>query len=263
MRLPSGKRLGQSDYELVLAVFYSFFLHAAAVFAALLFHFVVIPKTVLPPAYHVKLVGLPESLAPRPSPSEPAPPQKEALPDTVKATPSKKPAETTKKEAPKKSGMPELAPQKPKAAKQEKREAAPAQPATAQPVPAQPATAQPATAPSVTAAGAGAAESMSEGVAVSTTSPQFKFPPYLAIVREKIEQNWNPPPGIKNLKAKVLFTILRSGRVGDAKLEQSSGNFYFDQAAMRAILSSSPFPHLPEGFFQEYEVFSVDLMEKE
>jgi TonB family protein len=53
------------------------------------------------------------------------------------------------------------------------------------------------------------------------------------------------------------------GRVGEAKLVESSGNFYFDQAAMRAILASSPFPPLPEGFFKEYETFSVDLMEKE
>jgi TonB family protein len=65
------------------------------------------------------------------------------------------------------------------------------------------------------------------------------------------------------MKVKVLFRILRSGRVGDTKLEQSSGNFYFDQAAMRAILLSSPFPPLPEGFYKDDEVFSVDLMEKE
>jgi len=62
---------------------------------------------------------------------------------------------------------------------------------------------------------------------------------------------------------KVVFRVLRSGRVGEAKLQEASGNFYFDQAAMRAILASSPFPPLPEGFFKEYETFSVDLMEKE
>jgi TonB family protein len=51
--------------------------------------------------------------------------------------------------------------------------------------------------------------------------------------------------------------------VGDTRLTESSGNFYFDQAAMRAILSSSPFPPLPEGFFKDSEVFSVDLVERE
>jgi TonB family protein len=85
----------------------------------------------------------------------------------------------------------------------------------------------------------------------------------VAIVRDKVERNWNPPPGAKGAKVKVVFRILRSGRVGDSRLTESSGNFYFDQAAMRAILSSSPFPPLPEGFFKDSEVFSVDLVERE
>ena len=102
-----------------------------------------------------------------------------------------------------------------------------------------------------------------ESVAVASTTGEFRFPPYLLIVRDKVERNWNPPPGAKGVKVKVAFRVLRSGRVGEAKLQESSGNFYFDQAAMRAILASSPFPPLPEGFFKEYETFSVDLMEKE
>ena len=64
-------------------------------------------------------------------------------------------------------------------------------------------------------------------------------------------------------KAKVEFTVLRSGRVGNAKLQVSSGNFYFDQAAVRAILMSSPLPPMPEGFYQDYAVFTVDLQEKD
>jgi colicin import membrane protein len=242
MRLPSGKRLGQSDDELVQAVVYSFFSHAAVVFILLLMHFVVLPKTALPPAYHVKLVGQPKSLAPRPAPS------KEKAPDAVKSPKKKKITVKSKKTVTKKSGMPKLDPKKSKSTKKEKSKAAPSKPSA---VPPEKAVAD-------AKAGSGV-----EGVAVSTTSPQFKFPPYLAIIREKIEQNWNPPPSVESMKVKVLFTILRSGRVGNAKLERSSGNFYFDQAAMRAILSSSPFPPLPEGFFRDYEVFSVDLIESD
>jgi TonB family protein len=110
---------------------------------------------------------------------------------------------------------------------------------------------------------ADAAGKKQESVAVASTTSEFKFPPYLAIVRDKVERNWNPPPGAKGAKVKVTFRVLRSGRVGEATLQESSGNFYFDQAAMRSILASSPFPPLPEGFFKEYETFSVDLMEKE
>ena len=96
-----------------------------------------------------------------------------------------------------------------------------------------------------------------------SAAPEFKFPPYLALIREKIERNWNPPPGARGIRATVTFKILRSGRVIDASPTQLSGNFYFDQAAMRAILVASPFPPLPEGFFREFEVFSVDLTERE
>jgi len=108
-----------------------------------------------------------------------------------------------------------------------------------------------------------ATEKKQDSVAVASTTQEFQFPPYLLIVRDKVERNWNPPPGAKGAKVKVAFRVLRSGRVGEAKLQESSGNFYFDQAAMRAILASSPFPPLPEGFFKEFETFSVDLMEKE
>jgi len=254
MKLPSRKKLSrtrpeQSGYTLALAVFYSFFLHAAVVVVVLLLHFLVIPKAVLLPSYQVKLVGPPKESVPTPA-AAPVPPKKEAMPETDKPSPKlKKAVVELKKAAPKKGDMPELARQKPKSTQQEKPETAPTKPSTAPPVP-----------PTVAAQSGGKAEGVGE---VNPTSQQFKFPPYLAIIRERIEQNWNPPPGGRNMRVKVLFSILRSGRVGDSKLEQSSGNTYFDLAAMRAIQSSSPFPALPEGFYQEAVMFSVDLMEKD
>ena len=61
----------------------------------------------------------------------------------------------------------------------------------------------------------------------------------------------------------MAFRISRSGRVTYSDLQEPSGNFYFDQAAMRAILSSSPFPPLPEGYFKDSMEFSVDLVPRE
>jgi len=145
--------------------------------------------------------------------------------------------------------MPVFSPEKPKAAPK-----APANEETK--------SSQPATAPTEASSSAKAGGKTDE-VAVSSSSDDFKFPPYLALVRDKIEQNWNPPPGAPGAKAKVEFTVMRSGRVGDAKLQASSGNFYFDQAAVRAILMSSPLPPMPDGFYKEYAVFTVDLQEKE
>jgi TonB family protein len=65
------------------------------------------------------------------------------------------------------------------------------------------------------------------------------------------------------MKARITFSVLRSGLVGEVKPEVPSGNFYYDQAAMRAVLTASPFPPLPEGFYKESMEFSVDLIPEE
>lgn len=246
MKLLSGKRIGQSGYELALAVFFSFFIHAAIIVAALFLYMAASPKVYVPPFYNVKLVGLPAETAPAPvqqtAPLPPPTPKEEK-----KAEPKKgqKAAPKAARITAKKGAMPELPSQKQKQAKQ-KTEAP--QQATSTPIPS--------TEPVKT-------NVKTEGVNEPISSEDFKFPEYLATIRGRIEQNWNPPPGVRGTKAKVQFTVLRSGRVADAKLQESSGNFYFDQAAVRAILMASPFPEMPDGFYKDHEDFSVDLIEKE
>jgi protein TonB len=243
MKLLTGKRIGQSGGELKRAVLFSFISHVIFFFAVLFLVVQGSPRFVAPPSYRVKLVDLPPNAANLPpTMSEqvahaPAPVVKPQAMPTAKAAPAKagaRPAPSLPA-AVRKDAMPEL---DTKPAKKAVEEAEPAQPSAA-------------------------AGMKQESVAVASTTQEFQFPPYLLIVRDKVERNWNPPPGAKGAKVKVTFRILRSGRVGEANLQESSGSFYFDQAAMRAILASSPFPPLPEGFFKDYETFSVDLMEKE
>jgi len=241
MKLLTGKRIGQSGAELTAAVLFSFISHVIFFFAVL---FLVVqgpPRFVVPPAYRVKLVDLPpnaENLPPTMSEQAAQPPAPVVKPEAkpkAKAAPAKTAARTapSRPAAVQRDAMPELdAKQSSKKPVEEAEQTTPA-------------------------------SGKQESVAVASTTGEFRFPPYLLIVRDKVERNWNPPPGAKGVKVKVAFRVLRSGRVGEAKLQESSGNFYFDQAAMRAILASSPFPPLPEGFFKEYETFSVDLMEKE
>jgi TonB family protein len=250
MRVFSERKISQSGTKLALAVFFSFLLHVLLFAASILMLSVVTPRTYIPPSYQVKLVGQPSDLTPESqAQTAPAAPKKEEKPRKEPVShKAKKAISKQSTTALKKGAMPELV------QKQKKAVPEPAQPET---------TPEQAAGPSVPEQGPAKSGGTSEGVAVGTTSSEFKFPPYLAIVREKIEQNWNPPPSTKNVTAKVLFKILRSGRVDDPKLEKSSGQFYFDQAAIRAILLSNPFPPLPEGFYKDYEVFSVDLMEKE
>jgi TonB family protein len=240
MKLLTGKRIGQSGSELRRAILFSSLSHIIFFFAALYLAIQGSPRFVVPPSYRVKLVDLPRDAANLP----PTMSEQAAQPPAPVIKPQAKPAAKalgktaakpalSRPAAVKKDAMPELDTKK--SAKMPAAE-------TESPAP---------------------TGKKQESVAVASTTSEFQFPPYLAIVRDKVERNWNPPPGVKGAKVKVVFRVLRSGRVGEAKLQEASGNFYFDQAAMRAILASSPFPPLPEGFFKEYETFSVDLMEKE
>jgi TonB family protein len=78
--------------------------------------------------------------------------------------------------------------------------------------------------------------------------------PYGSIVQRKISGNWRPPmvEGSENgFALEVVFDIERNGSVGEVRIEKSSGNDFFDQAALRAIYQARPFPPFlpgtPEG----------------
>jgi TonB family protein len=261
MRFFSGKRIGQSGNELVLSVFFSFFLHTALIVLALVLYTAVTPKVHIPPFYEVKLVGQPVEIAPAPPAAAQQPPAPKAEPAPVRAKPQPKVTKVPKpvKAAPKKGDMPELSRQKPKPTQKE--EAKPATTEVAKTAPK-----EPISAPNVPSAEPAVPGAKTEGVGkvspVSGGSTQLSS--YADIIRYSIGRNWNPPPVGKGMKAKVVFKVLRSGRVfGDVTIEEKSGNDYFDMAAKRAILSSSPFPPMPEEFYKQYAEFSVSLQEKE
>ncbi len=250
MKLMSGKRIGQSGYELVLAVFLSFFLHAGIVVTALILYSLVTPRISIPPAYQVRLVGHPATMA--------ADRTKAGAPAAQHAG-KRKHEKRIERERIARSGK-----HRAKKTEHGKRHAAamPEAKAKARSTP------EKTTREAATGAAASGAGKKQEGVpsdvAVSPSPKEnFPFPPYLAIVRDKIERIWHPPTGVRGVMAKVLFRVHRSGRVVDVTLAQSSGNFYFDQAAVRVILASSPFPPMPDEFFRDSAVFSVDLKEKE
>jgi hypothetical protein len=247
MKLSSGKRIGQSGGELAAASIFSFILHSIVLAAALLYLHAT-PKKYSPPFYEVKLVGQPvESTQIPQAPlagNLPAPPKQE-----VKAPPKakeKKGAPKAQRAAAKKGAMPALTlpAQKPALPATEEKAAEQALAAVS--------------APQSEAAGPGA---QGEGVAVTTPQQDFKYAYYLNQVRVKISQNWRPPPDAPDAKAHVIFSINRSGWVGDVSLDagHSTGTFGFRQAAIRAIRASNPFPRLPEEFSKQTLEFSVDL----
>lgn len=68
-----------------------------------------------------------------------------------------------------------------------------------------------------------------------------------------VKKNWVIPPSLqgKELQVGVGVTIGRSGEVMKSWIENSSGNDSYDQAALRAIMRSSPLPPIPPGMSDE------------
>ena len=89
------------------------------------------------------------------------------------------------------------------------------------------------------------------GVAsLSLEVSDFPFTWYLSLIQRKVTEKWVQPsrtaePG---LRVVVLFEIARDGQVTNSKVEKSSGNAWYDQSALRAVIEANPFPQLPEGF---------------
>ncbi len=81
--------------------------------------------------------------------------------------------------------------------------------------------------------------------------PDFPFPMYKISVDKKLRRNWSAPPvgSMSEVhEAVVVFQISRNGKVNGAKIEKSSGNQYFDLAALRAVYDSDPLPPLPREY---------------
>jgi TonB family protein len=82
----------------------------------------------------------------------------------------------------------------------------------------------------------------------------FPLEHYMSDIFKRIKEKWYIPSNLKNLQAQttVIFHINKSGQVKNAQILAGSGNNGLDIAALFAILSSSPFPALPEGFPADY-----------
>jgi protein TonB len=230
MKLYSGKRIGQSSQEFAATVVFSFFLHAVFLLAALFLYTSAVPKKYIPPFYDVKLVGQSSDLLP--APSTPAAPPAAAPPPQKTTVKAKK---TIPKPQAKKGDMPELVRQKQEKPVEQVQPALPAAPAQPE----------------------GRAEASPGAVKMTPEMPEFLA--YSNIIRRKIADNWKHLPVPKDAKVKVVFKILRSGWVDEVRLEEASGIFQFDQAAVRAIRASSPFPPFPEDIYRPFAVFSADL----
>ncbi len=107
------------------------------------------------------------------------------------------------------------------------------------PVESRPAPAPPRGLPTGSPTGAGA---------LTVDASDFPHAWYLRQVLQKVQSEWQRQnqrndPGQKPL---VFVEIQRDGTIRTPKIEQSSGNSTYDQAALRAVVEASPFPPLPQ-----------------
>lgn len=78
----------------------------------------------------------------------------------------------------------------------------------------------------------------------------FPYAWYLRQVLQKVSVQWQRQNQIKEPDQKpiVWVEIQRDGSIQTPRIDKSSGNALYDQAALRAVMEASPFPPLPEDW---------------
>lgn len=86
----------------------------------------------------------------------------------------------------------------------------------------------------------------------------FGFGSYLGILRKRIWAEWTQYTAIGSDKSCVVgLTVSKRGQVSNIKLEESSGDAFFDNVAKRATRNSAPLPPLPSGFPKSEQRFRI------
>jgi TonB family protein len=98
-----------------------------------------------------------------------------------------------------------------------------------------------------------------DAMEITTDTMGVDFGPYLARIKQTIEQNWYTampesvyPPLLKSGKVSIEFVILPDGRVQGMRVFYPSGDVALDRAAWGGISASNPFPPLPKEFRGPY-----------
>jgi len=78
----------------------------------------------------------------------------------------------------------------------------------------------------------------------------FPLGEYVNIIKERIKGNWFIPSNLQSFQGHttIVFYIDKDGRYANARIVTKSGSNSFDNAALMAVITSDPFPPLPEGF---------------
>jgi TolA protein len=104
-----------------------------------------------------------------------------------------------------------------------------------------------------------------DGTGIAVDAANFPFGYFLAAIERRVSENWFSAvsEGGTGLTCVVYFRLMRDGSVSDSRVETSSGNAYFDRAAVRAVKSASPFPPLPRAFTDAFLGIHFTFVQKD
>jgi TonB family protein len=89
---------------------------------------------------------------------------------------------------------------------------------------------------------------VSQGVGALTLNvSDFPYAWYIAAIHRKIRERWDGY-ALAGQQPAVVFEIARDGGLRGIRVDKTSGNPYYDQAAVRAVTEANPFPPLPTDF---------------
>jgi periplasmic protein TonB len=95
--------------------------------------------------------------------------------------------------------------------------------------------------------GGGLGSGSGMGIGGDGLGERFPFAWYINILYQRLWKCWdNKNAG--NRDCLVSFTIARDGSLEDSDIKASSGEYLFDQLALRAVSNAAPFPPLPDGY---------------
>lgn len=70
---------------------------------------------------------------------------------------------------------------------------------------------------------------------------------YIALITDRIKNNWNRPPSARNnMQTELALRLVPTGEVVSVRVVKSSGNPAFDRSAESAVLKAGRFPELQQ-----------------
>ncbi len=87
---------------------------------------------------------------------------------------------------------------------------------------------------------------------ITTDLPNFPYPWYISQVRQMLWVSWQKRLPVSSGEGIVMFAIMRQGAFTDLRMESSSGDGDFDDAAIKSVRDAAPFPALPADFREPF-----------